>query len=116
VCPTRYQTWHFVNNSNTNEDIATKFEQEYVHISPRKSSIWALSKKLDINTLISGKIIKEMLCSVVSGTPYILENSTWSLFTKKKLKRIINTSQNWLETKFHDSMKTDKIWKKHYNF
>ena len=28
-CPTRYQTRHFFNNSNTNEDIATKFEQEY---------------------------------------------------------------------------------------
>ena len=30
VCPTRYRTWHFFNNSNTNEDIATKFEHEYV--------------------------------------------------------------------------------------
>ena len=30
VCPTRYRTRHFLNNSNTNEDIATKFEQEYV--------------------------------------------------------------------------------------
>jgi hypothetical protein len=30
VCPTRYQTWHFFNNSNTNDDIATKFEQGYV--------------------------------------------------------------------------------------
>jgi len=29
-CPTRYRTRHFFNNSNTNEDIATKFEQEYV--------------------------------------------------------------------------------------
>jgi len=29
VCPTRYRTRHFFNNSNTNEDIATKFEQEY---------------------------------------------------------------------------------------
>jgi hypothetical protein len=26
-CPTRYRTQHFFNNSNTNEDIATKFEQ-----------------------------------------------------------------------------------------
>jgi hypothetical protein len=36
VCPTRYRTHHLFNNSNTNEDIATKFEQEYVlffHIS-----------------------------------------------------------------------------------
>ena len=30
VCPIRYRTRHFFNNSNTNEDIATKFEQEYV--------------------------------------------------------------------------------------
>jgi len=29
-CPTRYRTRHFFNNSNTNEDIATTFEQEYV--------------------------------------------------------------------------------------
>ena len=28
--PTRYRTRNFFNNSNTNEDIATKFEQEYV--------------------------------------------------------------------------------------
>jgi len=35
-CRTHYQTQHFFNNSNTNEDIATKFEQEYIlffHIS-----------------------------------------------------------------------------------
>jgi len=30
VCPTRYRTRNFFNYSNTNEDIATKFEQEYV--------------------------------------------------------------------------------------
>ena len=30
VCPTRYRAWHFFNNSNTNEDTAMKFEQEYV--------------------------------------------------------------------------------------
>jgi hypothetical protein len=29
-CPTRYQTQHFFNNSNTKEDSATEFEQEYV--------------------------------------------------------------------------------------
>jgi hypothetical protein len=35
-CPTRYQTRHFFNNSNTNKDIVTKFKQQYViffHIS-----------------------------------------------------------------------------------
>jgi len=29
-CPTAYRTRHFFINSNTNEDIVTKFEQEYV--------------------------------------------------------------------------------------
>ena len=29
-CPSRYRNRHFFNNSNTKEDIATKFEQEYV--------------------------------------------------------------------------------------
>jgi len=29
-CRTCYRTWHCFNNSNTDEDIATKFEQEYV--------------------------------------------------------------------------------------
>jgi hypothetical protein len=29
-CPTTYQTLHFFNNSNTNDDIAATFEQEYV--------------------------------------------------------------------------------------
>ena len=29
-CPTRYRNRHFFNNSNTNEDIAKKFEQQYV--------------------------------------------------------------------------------------
>jgi len=30
VCPSRYRTRHFFNSFNTNEDIATKFEQEYI--------------------------------------------------------------------------------------
>jgi len=30
VCPTRYRNRTFFNNSNTNEDNATKFVQEYV--------------------------------------------------------------------------------------
>jgi len=29
-CPTRYRSRNFFNNSKTNEDIATKFEQQYV--------------------------------------------------------------------------------------
>jgi hypothetical protein len=30
MCPTRYRTPHFFNNSNTNEDTATKYEHGYV--------------------------------------------------------------------------------------
>ena len=72
-CPTRYRTLHFFNNSNTNEDIATKFEQEYVlffHIfyTMRKARF-----KFRCNILISGKIIKEMPGSVASGTPCIIQ-------------------------------------------
>jgi hypothetical protein len=29
-CSTNYQTRQFFNNSDTNDDIATRFEQEYV--------------------------------------------------------------------------------------
>jgi hypothetical protein len=29
-CPTTYQTRQFFNNSNTNDDIATRFQQQYV--------------------------------------------------------------------------------------
>jgi len=29
-CPTRYRSRYFFDNSNTNKDIATKFEQQYV--------------------------------------------------------------------------------------
>jgi hypothetical protein len=29
-CPTRYRIRHLFNNSNTNENTATKFEEEYV--------------------------------------------------------------------------------------
>jgi hypothetical protein len=71
VCPTRYRTRHFFINSNTNEDIATKFEREYVRISPRKPSFSALSKKLETIILISGKIIREMPGLVASGPSYI---------------------------------------------
>jgi len=41
VCPNRYRTRHFFNNSNTNEDIATKFEQKYVCCvrNEKKSSV-----------------------------------------------------------------------------
>ena len=52
---------------NTNEDIATKFEQEYVRCM-RNEEECVCSR---CNILISGKIITEMAGSVASGTPCI---------------------------------------------
>jgi hypothetical protein len=67
MCPTRYRTWHFFNNSNTNEDTATKFEQGYVRCV-RNEEECACSEPNCCDTVISGKIIKEMLGSGASGT------------------------------------------------
>jgi hypothetical protein len=64
VCPTRYRNRNFFNNSNTNEDIATKFEQAYVR-SVRNEEECVCSAP---NMLISGKIVKEVPGSVASGT------------------------------------------------
>jgi len=68
-CPTRYRTRHFFNNSNTNEDIATKFEQEYVRCVRNEEECVCICFKFRCNVLISGKIIKETPDSVASGTP-----------------------------------------------
>jgi len=67
-CPTRYRTRHFFNNSNTNEDIATKFEQEYVLFFHISYTMRQVRFKFRCNILISGKIIKEMPGSVASET------------------------------------------------
>ena len=64
-CPTRYRARHFF---NTNEDIATKFEQEYVRRVRNEEECVCILFKFRCNILISGKIIKEMPGSVASGT------------------------------------------------
>jgi lysyl-tRNA synthetase class II len=46
-CSTRYRTRHFFNNSNTNEDIATKFEQEYVRCVKKLTT----SHVLEVDTI-----------------------------------------------------------------
>jgi len=71
VCPTRYRTRHFFNNSNTNKDIATKFEKEYV-LSVRNEEECVCSACLfRCDIFIGVRIIKEMPGSVASGTPCI---------------------------------------------
>jgi len=59
--------WHLFNNSNTNEDIAAKCEQEYVRCV-RNEEECVCSAPNCCSILISGKIIKEMPGSVASGT------------------------------------------------
>jgi hypothetical protein len=68
-CPTTYQTRHFFNNSNSNEDIATKFEHQYVLFLHISCTMRRVRFKFRCNILISGKIIKEMTGLVASGTP-----------------------------------------------
>jgi hypothetical protein len=71
VCPTRYRTRHFFNNSNTNKVIATKFGQEHVRCVRNEKERVCSVCLFRCNILISSKIIKEMPGSVESGTPYI---------------------------------------------
>jgi hypothetical protein len=62
-CPTRYRTRHFFNNFTTNEDIASKFEEER---NAKENN--ALLFKFRCNIFIDVRIIKEMPGSVASGT------------------------------------------------
>jgi len=71
-CPTLYQTRHFFNNFNTNEDNATKFEADtdtFLFISHTTN---VLVFKFRCNIFIGVRIIKEMPGSVASGTPCII--------------------------------------------
>jgi hypothetical protein len=70
-CSTRYQIRHFFNNSNTNEDIATKFEQKYVCCVKNKEECVCSVCLFRCNIFIDVIIIKEMPGSVASGTPCI---------------------------------------------
>ena len=71
VCPTHYQTQHFFNNSNINEDIAMKFEQEYFHCVRNEEECVCSVCQISLQYPHNGKIIKEMLGSIASGTPCI---------------------------------------------
>jgi len=70
-CPTRYRTRHFFNNSNTNEDIATKqthTTDTFLFISDTTN---VLLFKFRCNIFISVRIIKETAGSVAGGTSCI---------------------------------------------
>jgi len=68
-CPTRYRTRHFFNNSNTNEDIATKFVYKYVRCVRNEEECVCSVCLFRCNILIGFRIIKEMPGSVASATP-----------------------------------------------
>ena len=70
-CPTRYRTRYFFNNSNTNEDIATKFEHEYVRCVRNEEECVCSVCLFRCNIFIGVRIIKEMPGSVTNGTPCI---------------------------------------------
>jgi len=74
VCPTRYRTRHFFNNSNTKEDIAKKFEQEYVRCVRNEDECVCSVCLFRCSILIIGKMIKEMPGSVPSGTHCVYKN------------------------------------------
>jgi hypothetical protein len=71
-CPNRYRTRHFLNNSNTNEDIAKKFEEKYVRCVRNEEECVCSMCLYGCNIFIGLRIIKEMPGSVASGTPCII--------------------------------------------
>jgi hypothetical protein len=76
VCPTRHRTRHFFNNSNTNEDIATKFEQGYVRCV-RNEVDWVLVRVCSApNCCDTEQRSASQPGSVASGTPCINFSST----------------------------------------
>jgi len=72
-CPTRYRTRHFFNNSNTNEDVGTRFEREYVRCVRNEEECVCSVCLFRFNIFIGVRITKEMPGSVASGTPCINE-------------------------------------------
>jgi hypothetical protein len=69
LCPTTYQTRQFFNKYKTNEDIAKRFEQEYVRRWEMKGNVTVVRFKFRLNILISGKIIKELPGLIGTATP-----------------------------------------------
>jgi hypothetical protein len=65
----------FLNNFNTNEDIATKHTHTTDTLLFISQTTNVLLFKFHCNIFIGVRIIKEMPDSVVSGTPYIIINT-----------------------------------------
>ena len=61
-CPTTYQTRQFFNNSKTNEDIATRFEQEYVRCERNEKE--CVCRKI-MSVCVCSKIMSVCVCSKI---------------------------------------------------
>jgi hypothetical protein len=92
-CPTRYGTLNFFNNSNTNEDIATKrthTTNTFLFISHTTK---VLLFKFRCNMLIGVRIIKEMPGSVASGSVYKNDYATLYIILLKWRSQVVTVAR-----------------------
>jgi hypothetical protein len=82
-CPTTYQTRTFFNNSKTNENIATGFEQEYVRCARNKEECVCSVCLFCCNIFTGLRIIKKKPGLLGSGTPYIRTKMIGEIFNRK---------------------------------
>ena len=91
-CPTRYRTRHFFNNSNTNEDIATKFEQEYVRcVRNGKECVCSAPNCYDTEQRSASQP-----GSVASGTLYISFSRTHTKSEYMKITHCLCPTIQWV--------------------
>jgi len=96
VCPTRYRTRHFFNNSNTNEDIATKFEQEYVRCVRNEKECVCFAP----NCCDKEQRSANQPGSVASGTPCITLLRVYCLYCSNKNVPDLSPISALLSSKF----------------
>jgi len=89
-CPTTYQTRHLFDNSKTIEDIATRFEQEYVRCVRNEEECVCSVCLFRCNIFISFRIIKEMPGLVGSGIFYIFQCIFICIFFENRMNNILN--------------------------
>ena len=113
-CPTRYRTRHFFNNSNTNEDMATKqthTTDTFLFIS-HTTNIFLFKSRCNI--FIAFRILKEMPGLVGSGTPVCFvwiweQTAIISLYSIKWLVCITETERVYCAVRTGFLNKTDCI-------
>jgi hypothetical protein len=78
-CPTRYRTRHFFNNSNTNEDISTKFEQDYVRLWEMKRNVSVVCVCFVAISSLVLELLKKMPGLVAGGTSCIMMHGSTNI-------------------------------------